>query len=68
MQWRSYQLDPSLPDHYDGTELDYLGTRKGMAPAQVAGMFAHVAEQARVKASTIVSTTSWSRTASPPTG
>ncbi|MGO4192049.1 DsbA family oxidoreductase [Arthrobacter sp. YAF17] len=47
VQWRSYQLDPSLPEHYDGTELDYLSTRKGMAPAQVAGMFAHVAEQAR---------------------
>ena len=36
-----------MPEHYDGTELDYLSTRKGMAPAQVAGMFAHVAEQAR---------------------
>ena len=47
VQWRSYQLDPSLPEHYDGTELDYLSTRKGMAPAQVAGMFAHVAEQAK---------------------
>ena len=46
VQWRSYQLDPTLPEHYDGTELDYLSTRKGMAPAQVAGMFAHVAEQA----------------------
>ncbi len=45
--WRSYQLDPSLPDHYDGTTLEYLSTRKGMAPAQVAGMFAHVAEQAK---------------------
>ncbi len=47
VQWRSYQLDPALPDHYDGTELDYLSTRKGMAPAQVAGMFEHVAAQAR---------------------
>lgn len=46
VQWRSYQLDPSLPEHYDGTELSYLAERKGMDPAQVAGMFAHVTEQA----------------------
>ena len=39
VQWRSYQLDPSLPEHYDGTELDYLSTIKGMAPEQVAQMF-----------------------------
>ena len=45
--WRSYQLDPSLPDHYDGTELGYLSTRKGMAAEQVAGMFEHVAAQAK---------------------
>ena len=46
VQWRSFQLDPTLPEHYDGTELDYLSTRKGMDPAQVAGMFEHVAAQA----------------------
>ncbi|WP_125610148.1 DsbA family oxidoreductase [Specibacter cremeus] len=46
VQWRSYQLDPTLPDHYDGTELGYLAERKGMDPGQVAGMFGHVAEQA----------------------
>ena len=46
VQWRSYQLDPTLPEHYDGTELDYLSTRKGMAPAQVSQMFEHVAAQA----------------------
>lgn len=46
VQWRSYQLDPSLPEHYDGTELSYLSERKGMDPAQLAGMFAHVTEQA----------------------
>ncbi|WP_113716668.1 DsbA family oxidoreductase [Arthrobacter dokdonensis] len=46
VQWRSYQLDPTLPEHYDGTELSYLAGRKGMDPAQVAGMFAHVTEQA----------------------
>jgi predicted DsbA family dithiol-disulfide isomerase len=47
VQWRSYQLDPTLPDHYQGTELEYLSTRKGMAPEQVAGMFEHVAAQAK---------------------
>ncbi|HET8879193.1 MAG TPA: DsbA family oxidoreductase [Arthrobacter sp.] len=46
VHWRSFQLDPSLPNHYDGTELDYLSNRKGMDPAQVAGMFDHVAAQA----------------------
>ncbi|WP_349627271.1 DsbA family oxidoreductase [Arthrobacter sp. C9C5] len=46
VQWRSFQLDPSLPEHYDGTELDYLSTRKGMAQDQVAGMFEHVASLA----------------------
>ncbi|MFW5472315.1 DsbA family oxidoreductase [Knoellia sp. CPCC 206450] len=44
--WHSYQLDPSLPDHYDGTELDYLATRKGMPREQVRLMFEHVAEVA----------------------
>ena len=44
--WRSYQLDPTLPEHYDGTELDYLSTRKGMPPQQVSQMFDHVAREA----------------------
>jgi predicted DsbA family dithiol-disulfide isomerase len=47
VHWRSYQLDPSLPEHYDGTELDYLSTRKGMAAGQVSQMFDHVAAQAK---------------------
>src|SRR5215207_2910622 len=47
VQWRSYQLDPTVPEHYDGTELDYLSTRKGLAPGQVSQMFDHVASQAR---------------------
>ncbi len=45
--WRSYQLDPGLPEHYDGTELEYLSTRKGMPAQQVSQMFDHVAQQAR---------------------
>ncbi len=44
--WHSYQLDPSLPAHYDGTEFDYLSHKKGMDPAQVKQMLEHVASQA----------------------
>lgn len=44
--WRSYQLDPSLPDHYDGTEAQYLSERKGIDPAQLAGMLEQVTAQA----------------------
>ncbi|MDK1361528.1 DsbA family oxidoreductase [Arthrobacter sp. zg-Y1219] len=44
--WRSYQLDPSLPEHYDGTEVQYLSERKGIDPAQLAGMLEQVTEQA----------------------
>jgi predicted DsbA family dithiol-disulfide isomerase len=44
--WRSFQLDPSLPDHYDGSELDYLVSRKGFPRDQIAQMFQHVADQA----------------------
>ncbi|NUP74263.1 MAG: DsbA family oxidoreductase [Sinomonas sp.] len=44
--WHSYQLDPSLPEHYDGTELEYLSQRKGMQPAQVSQMFEHVEQVA----------------------
>lgn len=44
--WHSYQLDPTLPERYDGTETEYLASRKGMPEAQVRQMFAHVTEQA----------------------
>lgn len=45
--YRSYQLDPALPEHYDGTEAEYLASRKGIAVEQAEQMFAHVAQQAR---------------------
>ncbi|QCR20658.1 DsbA family oxidoreductase [Agrococcus sp. SGAir0287] len=45
--YRSYQLDPTLPEHYDGTEAEYLATRKGVSVEQAEQMFAHVAQQAR---------------------
>ncbi|PRB69363.1 DsbA family oxidoreductase [Arthrobacter sp. MYb213] len=44
--WHAYQLDPSLPEHYDGDELQYLSQIKGMDPEQVKGMLEHVTEQA----------------------
>jgi len=47
VQWRSYQLDPTLPEHYDGSELEYLSSRKGIAMAQLAQMVEHVAAQAK---------------------
>lgn len=46
VKWHAFQLDPSLPDHYEGSELDYLVKAKGMPADQVAGMLQHVAEQA----------------------
>ncbi len=42
VHWRSYQLDPTLPDHHDGTELDYLVDRKGMSATHVSQMFDQV--------------------------
>ncbi|UOW00994.1 DsbA family oxidoreductase [Agrococcus sp. SCSIO52902] len=44
--WHSFQLDPSLPERYDGTEVEYLSTRKGMPVEQVRQMIEHVAGQA----------------------
>jgi len=44
--WHSFQLDPTLPEHYDGTEAEYLASRKGLPVEQVRQMFAHVTEQA----------------------
>ncbi|MDR7234195.1 DsbA family oxidoreductase [Agrococcus sp. BE272] len=44
--WHSFQLDPSLPERYDGTEVEYLSTRKGMSVEQVRQMIEHVGEQA----------------------
>lgn len=46
VEWRSYQLDPSLPEHYAGTETDYLSQAKGMPAEQVRQMFDHVTAQA----------------------
>ncbi|MDO5534606.1 MAG: DsbA family oxidoreductase, partial [Propionibacteriaceae bacterium] len=42
----SFQLDPTLPDAYDGTETQYLAQRKGMPEATVREMFTHVSAAA----------------------
>ena len=47
MTWHSYQLDPSIPEHYDGTELEYLSKRKGMPTDQVVQMLRTVEDAAR---------------------
>ncbi|MFT4307548.1 MAG: DsbA family oxidoreductase [Microbacterium sp.] len=44
--FHSYELSPDTPADYEGTEVDYLVQRKGMPPAQVRQMFAHVTEVA----------------------
>ncbi len=46
VQWKSFQLDPTLPEHFDGTELSYLVERKGMDRGQLLGMLGHVTEAA----------------------
>jgi predicted DsbA family dithiol-disulfide isomerase len=38
----SFQLDPTLPESYDGTETEYLARTKRLPEAQVAQMFSHV--------------------------
>ncbi|HQA29994.1 MAG TPA: DsbA family oxidoreductase [Propioniciclava tarda] len=43
---RSFQLDPTLPERYDGTEADYLAASKGLPENRVRGMFAMVEQAA----------------------
>lgn len=44
--WRSYQLDPTLPERDDRSEVDYLVERKGMPRPQVEQMMQHVKDSA----------------------
>ena len=37
--WKSFQLDPDLPDHYDGTEQQYLAERKGISEDRIRQMW-----------------------------
>jgi len=44
---RSFQLDPTLPESYEGTETGYLAERKGLSEDQVRQMFGQVAHAAK---------------------
>lgn len=45
--WRSYQLDPTVPDHDHRSETEYLSQAKGIPVPTVQQMVSHVVEQAR---------------------
>lgn len=45
--WKSYQLDPSMPDVAKENYLDYLIKRKGMTAAQVEDMLENVTQMAK---------------------
>lgn len=48
VEWKSYQLDPSLPEvATNESQEDYLVKRKGMSREQVQGMLANVTEIAK---------------------
>jgi predicted DsbA family dithiol-disulfide isomerase len=44
--YHSFVLDPDLPDRFDGTEVEYLAQRKGIALPQVRQMLDNVTGQA----------------------
>lgn len=46
VEWKSFQLDPSLPEHDHRREVDYLAETKGMPRDQVIQMLGHVTQQA----------------------
>jgi predicted DsbA family dithiol-disulfide isomerase len=46
VQLHSFQLDPTLPDSYPGTEVEYLAASKGLDQATVEQMFARVSAAA----------------------
>lgn len=44
--WHSYQLDPTLPEQFDGTEVEYLSQTKGIPVERVEQMTAGVKQAA----------------------
>lgn len=42
----SYQLDPGLPPHFDGTEAEYLAARKGLPASAMGQIFDRVVDAA----------------------
>ena len=47
IEWKSYQLDPSLPEVAKESYRDYLVKIKGMSPEQVDGMTDNVTQMAK---------------------
>lgn len=47
IEWKSFQLDPSLPETAIDTHSEYLAKRKGFPAEQVKGMFQQVTDTAR---------------------
>ncbi|PVH25320.1 DsbA family oxidoreductase [Sphingobacterium corticibacter] len=45
--WKSFQLDPNLPDVPVEDQVDYLQKRKGMPREQIEGMLHHVTDHAK---------------------
>lgn len=46
LEWKSFQLDPTIPQGVSYQEGEYLSKSKGMAPAQVKGMLQSVSQTA----------------------
>lgn len=47
VEWKSYQLDPTIPEVATESQENYLVKRKGMSREQVQGMIANVTEMAK---------------------
>lgn len=47
VEWKSFQLDPSMPEISNESQEEYLVKRKGMSPEQVKGMLANVTQMAK---------------------
>lgn len=47
VEWKSFQLDPTVPEVATESQEDYLVKRKGMSREHVQGMLANVTEMAR---------------------
>lgn len=47
VEWKSFQLDPTIPEVAEESQEDYLVKRKGMSKEQVQGMLANVTQMAK---------------------
>lgn len=47
IEWKSFQLDPTLPDVAVDSQAEYLEKRKGMSAEQVEGMLQHITQSAK---------------------